>query len=148
MARPSLDVCGVGILHGLGLAANQAWKKRKLKMPDSLAWLVTFGFVNFTFVFFRSPDLTTALHFVRAMVPHANLLGFDALRNEIPLTVTLVVRPVVIGVLLAFFAKSSLEYARQFERTTVTAIVSAALVLLGLLYMNSSPAKQFVYFVF
>ena len=137
-----------GVLHGIGLAANQTWKKHKKKMPDALAWLLTFAFVNVTFVFFRSPDLRTAWHFLAAMIPHSNLLGFEALRDVIPLTPTLLIRPVVIGVLLALFSKSSMELAKQFQRTSITAAASAALVLIGLLYMNSSPAKQFVYFVF
>jgi D-alanyl-lipoteichoic acid acyltransferase DltB (MBOAT superfamily) len=137
-----------GLLHGIGLAINQAWKKHKPKMPDRLAWLITFLFVNFTFVFFRSPNLGIAFSFIRAMLPHANPLGVEALRGVIPLTPTLLVRPVFIGVALVFFAKSSMQLSRQFQRTPVTALASAALVLIGLLYMNSSPAKQFVYFVF
>jgi D-alanyl-lipoteichoic acid acyltransferase DltB (MBOAT superfamily) len=137
-----------GLLHGIGLAVNQAWRKHKLKMPDSLAWLCTFLFVNITFVFFRSPNLQTSFAMLRAMLPHSNLFGYDALRNVIPLTPTLIVRPVVIGVVLTFLAKSSLDLAKDFRRTPRTALAAAVLISVALLYINSSPAKQFVYFFF
>jgi alginate O-acetyltransferase complex protein AlgI len=137
-----------GLLHGTALAINQVWKNRKLKMPDWLGWLLTFVFVNTAFVFFRSPSVASALRMISAMLPHTNLFGAAALRAVVPLTPTLIVRPVAIGAILAFTFRSSRELAKAFRPTMATAGAAAALILVALFVMNSTPAKQFVYFAF
>ena len=56
-----------GGMHGAGLVVNHAWKKKKLPMPAFLGWLITFTFVNFSFVFFRSKSLASAQHMLEGM---------------------------------------------------------------------------------
>ncbi len=50
-----------GGLHGAALVINHIWRKRKLSMPRFLAWLITFNFVNASFVFFRAKSLEGAM---------------------------------------------------------------------------------------
>ncbi|HEY3307935.1 MAG TPA: hypothetical protein VGJ93_05735, partial [Desulfuromonadaceae bacterium] len=57
-----------GGMHGLGLVVNHIWKKKKLPMPSFLGWLITFIFVNISFVFFRSKSLGGALSILKGMV--------------------------------------------------------------------------------
>ena len=137
-----------GVLHGLALAANQVWKKKKLKMPDWLGWVLTFVFVNITFVFFRSPTVTLALHMLHAMVPHPGLLGMKELKGVLPMTPVLMIRPVMIGIVLAFFFKTSHAIAEESAWNYRTVAATAVLLGLSIFYMNSSPAKEFVYFAF
>jgi D-alanyl-lipoteichoic acid acyltransferase DltB (MBOAT superfamily) len=137
-----------GTLHGCALAANQVWKRRKKKMPAWLGWLLTFAFVNISFVFFRSPNVPLAMHLLKAMLPHANLLNLEALETVLPFTPYILLRPVTIGVLLAFFFKTSQQLAEKLRPTHFTAFATAALMLVCLFYMNSSVAKEFVYFAF
>ena len=56
-----------GGMHGLGLVVNHIWKKRKLSMPGFLGWLITFNFVNISFVFFRAKSLKGALAMLHGM---------------------------------------------------------------------------------
>ena len=56
-----------GAMHGLGLVVNHYWKKKKFPMPSFLGWLITFNFVNLSFVFFRSKSLEGALHVLQGM---------------------------------------------------------------------------------
>jgi D-alanyl-lipoteichoic acid acyltransferase DltB (MBOAT superfamily) len=137
-----------GLLHGTGLAINQFWKRRRWKMPNWLGWLLTFSFVNLTLIFFRSSTVGSAMHLISAMLPHANLFGVAALRNVLPLTPMVLVHPVVIGIGLAFFFKTSSELAKAFRPSPAMAGAVAALMLLSLFFMNSSPAKQFLYWAF
>jgi len=137
-----------GALHGVALAANQIWKRRKKKMPPWLGWLVTYTFVNVTFVFFRSPNIPLAMHLLKAMLPHANPFSHEALTTVLPFTPYLILRPVTIGVVLAFFFKSSQQLAEKFRPTHLTAFATAALMVVCVFYMNSSAAKEFVYFAF
>jgi D-alanyl-lipoteichoic acid acyltransferase DltB (MBOAT superfamily) len=146
---PAWTFVAFGFLHGAGLCVNQIWKKKKLgKVPDWLGWLFTLSFVNVTFVFFRSPDVSAAMRLLGRMVPHGRVLGFAVLGKALPLTPLLVVRPVVIGVVLALCFMSSAQLEKALQLRPLTAAATAALVLVSLFYMNSAAAKQFVYFAF
>ncbi len=70
-----------GALHGCALAANQIWRRRKKKMPAWLGWLMTFTFVNISFVFFRSPNVPAAIHMLYSMLPHPHMLDLWALNS-------------------------------------------------------------------
>lgn len=51
-----------GCLHGVASVFHRIFHRRIDKLPIWLTTLVTFGFVNFAWVFFRAGDLMTALH--------------------------------------------------------------------------------------
>jgi len=145
---PAWNFVVFGLLHGVGLAANQAWKKKKRKMPDWLGWLVTLIFVNITFVFFRSPSIPAALNLLASLLPHTNPFGFRNLALLLPLTPLTLLRPVVAGVVLAFAFQTAGEMAGNFRKSVLTAVAAAALLLVSMLFINSTVAKQFVYFAF
>lgn len=56
-----------GALHGGGLVVNHTWKRKKLKMPTFLGWLITFNFVNVSFVFFRAKQWDDAVKVLEGM---------------------------------------------------------------------------------
>ena len=82
------------------------------------------------------------------LAPHENPLGMAALRNHLVFTPTLILRPVVVGAFAAYLFKSSKEYSKRFRPTFATAAASAALIVVSALFMNSAPARVFVYFGF
>jgi len=43
-----------GALHGAALVVHRIWRRLGLRMPTPLAWLLTFCFVNITWIFFRA----------------------------------------------------------------------------------------------
>lgn len=49
-----------GSMHGVALVVNHYWKKTKIKMNRILAWLITFNFINMSFVMFRAKDMESA----------------------------------------------------------------------------------------
>ncbi|WP_374639314.1 MBOAT family protein [Hydrogenophaga sp.] len=57
-----------GALHGAALVIHRAWKAMGGRLPKSLAWLVTFLFVNVAWVFFRANSLEDAMRVLRGMV--------------------------------------------------------------------------------
>jgi D-alanyl-lipoteichoic acid acyltransferase DltB (MBOAT superfamily) len=137
-----------GALHGCALAINQVWRRRKMRLPAWLGWLLTFVFVDVSFVFFRSPNIPFALHMLNSMLPHGNLFGTTALTGVIPMNVHVLLKPVAVGVVLAFFFKTSQQLAEKFRPTHFAALATAALLLVSLFFMNSTVAKEFVYFAF
>jgi D-alanyl-lipoteichoic acid acyltransferase DltB (MBOAT superfamily) len=76
-----------GGMHGAGLVVNHAWKKKKYKMPAWLGWLITFNFVNVSFVFFRAKSLAGGGQILAGMaglngiVLHKSLEKFSLLRD-------------------------------------------------------------------
>ena len=137
-----------GLMHGTALAVNQAWKKSKRRLPDGVGWALTFLFVNATFIVFRSPSLPAAWQLLKGLLPHHNLFGRELLATVVPFAPSVLLRPVVIGTVLAFFFKSSWDLASQFRPTWRNSMATAALFVACLLFLNSSVAKQFVYFAF
>ena len=141
-----------GLMHGSGLAINQAWKKNKKKMPDWLGWLLTLSLVNAAFIVFRSPNLDFAENMLIALLPHgdwaANLPSLVALQSAFPITPVFYERLIALGILVAFFFKTSTEMAQSFERTRFMTLATAALVWLAFFFMNAAQPKGFVYFAF
>lgn len=56
-----------GGLHGAALVVNHLWKKRKYRMPNWLGWLITFNFINISFIFFRAKTLDDAVKVLKGM---------------------------------------------------------------------------------
>jgi D-alanyl-lipoteichoic acid acyltransferase DltB (MBOAT superfamily) len=145
---PALTFVVFGLLHGAGLAVNQLWKRTKRKVPAPLAWAMTFVFVNLAFVFFRSPDLATALGAVARFIPHHAPLAHTVLAGVSTLGVTTLVPPLLLGAVLAFVGKSSDELAADFQPTRYTSLATAVRLVPALVYMNSNIVQSFVYFKF
>jgi alginate O-acetyltransferase complex protein AlgI len=57
-----------GALHGAALVIQRVWNGLGLSMPNLLAWLLTFNFVNITWVFFRAKTLDDAIRIISGMV--------------------------------------------------------------------------------
>jgi D-alanyl-lipoteichoic acid acyltransferase DltB (MBOAT superfamily) len=56
-----------GALHGAAMVMHRFWRELGLKLPVWLAWLVTFNFINITWVFFRAKDLSSAMNVLAGM---------------------------------------------------------------------------------
>ncbi|MDD2114155.1 MBOAT family protein [Pseudomonas asiatica] len=73
-----------GALHGGALVIHRLWKQLGMSMPAPLAWLITFLFVNVTWVFFRATSLNDAFSILGGMV---NLSSINlASPNEVPVS--------------------------------------------------------------
>lgn len=70
-----------GFLHGAALMTNHIFRRKRLQIPRSLGWLLTFLFVNATFTIFRAPDLTTVGNVLGGMIG-LNGLGWPELTPE------------------------------------------------------------------
>jgi D-alanyl-lipoteichoic acid acyltransferase DltB (MBOAT superfamily) len=57
-----------GALHGGALVAHRLWQKLLAPMPRLPAWLITFIFVNFAWVFFRAKTLDDAQRVISGML--------------------------------------------------------------------------------
>lgn len=56
-----------GALHGGALVIHRLWKQYGGNMPNVAAWIVTFMFVNITWVFFRATSMSDATNIIYNM---------------------------------------------------------------------------------
>lgn len=73
-----------GSMHGLALIIHRLWKHCRLTMPRFLAWFTTFMFVNIAWVFFRAPDLETAINIIKNMFDFSKAM--DVSLSSLPTT--------------------------------------------------------------
>jgi alginate O-acetyltransferase complex protein AlgI len=147
---PSWNFVLFGFLHGSALVINQYWRKKKLpKLPALASWLITFLFVNFAFIFFRSETIHGGTQMALSLVNLASHpLGhevFDAARGTFTGRLGLAI---AIGSVLAFFGKASDQLAREFEPTYWSSFGVATAVVVCCLSLVFNTTQSFVYFKF
>ncbi|ELY3574991.1 MBOAT family protein [Cronobacter sakazakii] len=57
-----------GLMHGVATAINVLWEKAGLSMPSLAGWLITFLFINFSWIPFRAESVQSAYEIFSAMV--------------------------------------------------------------------------------
>ena len=57
-----------GAFHGGALIIHRLWQQYGFKMWTWLAWLITFNFINVTWVFFRATDMDSAIKVLSGML--------------------------------------------------------------------------------
>ncbi|MBK5551682.1 MBOAT family protein [Pseudomonas sp. TH03] len=57
-----------GVLHGGALVVHRIWSQLGMRLPTWIAWLVTFLFINITWVFFRADSLEDATRILYGMI--------------------------------------------------------------------------------
>lgn len=132
-----------GAMHGGGLIVHRLWKKANLEMPDWLGLVLTLLYVNFAWVFFRAATLPDAWNMVRKMI---GLEGFS-LGPSIVLTDIYIIPMLVLGTVLLFFPNPP-QLAQRFKTDYKHLAYITVLAVLGLLFMNSITANDFLYFDF
>ncbi len=148
-----------GILHGIGIAINHYWKKAPVKLPVWAAWLITFMFLNLSFVIFRAESMEKAVAMFKAMfgmngvVFAEKYFGFlgEAWVSSAPVfshigadTNTLLLIAGALAVVLAL--KNSTEMMKGFVPTTRALLYGVLLFIAAVSMM--SRVSEFLYFNF
>lgn len=63
-----------GALHGLALVVHRLWQLIGFALPKVVAWVITFNFVNFSWVFFRADKMDDALKVIKGMLGMEGLI--------------------------------------------------------------------------
>lgn len=138
-----------GLIHGVALACNQYWRKKKMpKIPAFPSWLLTFFVVVIALLFFRANSLGAAGRMSASLFnPHnafeAATLGGSL--HELSL-LSLIMLPG--GIALAFFGKSSDQLSREFTPTLQNALVTGVMFASSCLFMAFNTSQSFLYFQF
>jgi hypothetical protein len=155
-----------GALHGLGLVILRIWQQLHLPLPKPFAWLLTFAFVNVTWVFFRAKTGEDALRILHGMVDiqsiYQPLVGAksilsiswsgwlgDVLLQLLPASFVSQL-PIYLAITFGFiliFQKNSVDVI-QGRITTGKVLICALLFSLALLVSLTQTSSVFLYFNF
>jgi len=141
-----------GLLHGAASVVHRLWVNMGLRLTTLAAMVVTFLFVNTTWVFFRATSVSDAIMILKGMV---GLNGFERL-SEIPMLDIwyLIALAMLMGVV--FLAPSSMQmgkfvyYSGRFSFTPSirVAVYTGALLSIAIVGMFISTGSEFLYFNF
>ena len=150
-----------GAFHGGALVLNHVWKRRKLPMPKPLGWLLTFLFVNFSFVLFRAKNMDDAVKVLKGMVGANGILPAAIVEFSVSdlfkggfwkvLMAGIQGRDSTIWTLLVLLIftlsmKNSIEMREKFKPSWATL---AFLVVISVYTLNNmNKVSEFLYFQF
>ena len=140
-----------GFLHGVAMVVNHYWqKKTKIKLPNILAWALTFTYVNVAFIFFRAesiPDATAVLF---------SLINFESIMSLAIFKDVLILRPqtlpiifsIMMGLIAISSGKNSNQIIEKFQFSTKELVLASFLMVISLIYLNSNVSTGFIYYAF
>ena len=126
-----------GALHGAALVLYSRWKKTGRALPSSIAWLLTFVFVNITWVFFRAPSFAVAWSML------VSLTGLHGLGAGVGLKA---LGAILAALVFILFYKNTNKAADDFKPTLFALIGVYVLFLFSFYFLNDF--SQFIYFNF
>lgn len=140
-----------GALHGAAMVVHRLWQRLGVRMPTLLAWLLTFNFINLTWIVFRAQTLEDALKVLRGMT------GLDAmgkLGERFTGWAGLLAPQLEVG--LALLAGLALVLSWRNSNVLLTgvrpglagALACGLLTALSLLTLMASKYSEFIYFNF
>ena len=151
-----------GFLHGFAIIIYRAWAKLGIQINKYLAWLITFNFINITWIFFRAKDLNDAIRILRGMI------GFEGIKLPYFLSKNFTILNdygvqsgdflsnidgnyntiywILIGFIIVLIFENSNKLLLKFKLTLNSAIFIFILYISSLLHLNEF--SEFLYFNF
>jgi len=121
-----------GVLHGIAMITHRIYSRLGFKMNKILAWIITFNFINITWVFFRAKDLESAFFMLEAMfgIENITFIPVGALQTIL----------IFAAFIVLLYGKLKMLYADNIV------LISATLFVMSLLFL--SRKSSFLYFNF
>ncbi|TBW39363.1 MBOAT family protein [Azotobacter chroococcum] len=156
-----------GALHGAALIVHRLWQQLGFRLWKWLAWLVTFNFINITWVFFRAKEMDDALKVLAGMIAFEDVsikmasiptkdlawLGImaDRLATVMPAAAVPVVSQmalIVCAFVLISFGNTSQRYTSGRAVNAIELFSAAILSALAITFTLNSTSQVFLYFNF
>ncbi len=155
-----------GFLHGVAMLIQRIWHKLNFFMPKLLAYIITFNFVNITWIFFRAKDWGDAFKILKGMVGLNGVILPDnfvdnlvkmkiffvknsSLFPNIPIeSSVIIIMMVFIACVIVFFTKNSNERAAMFNPNLGNALFLSLINIYSLTNLALGKASEFIYFNF
>lgn len=129
-----------GVLHGLAMIVHRIWSDLGFRMNKILAWIITFNFINITWVFFRAKTWDSALKVLDAMFS-IEQLGRYWLMDHLHIVIYLFVMLMIVVV-----TRNSIQQMNDLRVNWRTAFFLASMTVFATLSMDK--VSEFLYFNF
>ena len=130
-----------GLLHGMANVVCRFAKTLNLKLNVFVAWLITFNFINFTWVFFRSKNLAIAKNILSSM------FGFSTGGHQAGANINLLTFIFILaGFAITLGFKNSNEITSKVVPSYRWAVLTGLLFGVSMLFMTRR--SEFLYFQF
>ncbi len=130
-----------GALHGLGVCCHRLWTKNKIHIPKWPAIIITFLFVNLTWIFFRAETLTQAGNLISAMIGRRGFVYGGIATSE------KLVFMLLLSFAVMYLLPNSVQFLQSRRKESVWAAVGIG-VLISILILNKTTISKFIYFNF
>ena len=129
-----------GALHGVAIVIHRCWQKLNFKLNKIIAWIITFNFVNFTWIFFRAKSFEDAMKVIRGMF-------FGELKIDVNY---LEMFFIVLAFLIVLLFKNSMQIAfdKKFKFTIWQIFATSFFLFISILAIRLNNASEFLYFRF
>lgn len=127
-----------GLLHGIAFMVYKLWQQYGFKLNIIVAWVLTFNFINLSWIFFRAESFEDALIIIKLMTA---LNSFEIIN---PLWISFL----LLGLFSILLFKNSTELLKTIKMNTLVAILVGFLYVVGLNLMEIRSTSEFLYFQF
>ena len=151
-----------GLLHGIAIIIMQFWKKTETKLHYIVSWLITFNFVNVTWIFFRANSWHDVKKVLSGMLGMNDIILPGSLGCQLSFLSQYGVKfggalknikgdgytyfYILMGFILVLAFKNTNKYMEDFKLNYYTLLMSVILFVYGICYLNR--ATEFLYFNF
>ena len=151
-----------GFLHGIALVIHRLWSQLGIKLWTWLAWLVTFNFINITWVFFRAEEWSEAIKVLKGMFTLDNIMLPNGLQGRLPNIEGYQINYgewlssingdkwtivwIVVAMLSVILLKNSIQMTLSFRVNKFYLIYTVLVMCTALSFLNT--ASEFLYFNF
>lgn len=149
-----------GLLSSAAMIIHRIWSRSGMRLNKYLAWFVTFNFVNFANLVFRSTSLRDTGKILRGMlgmngimlseklsgipVLNASGISFGKWLNNIGGDKFYLIYFIVGAALIAFLGKNARELSEQMKPNLKWALFTALVLSVGLIHMTQ--VRVFLYY--
>jgi D-alanyl-lipoteichoic acid acyltransferase DltB (MBOAT superfamily) len=151
-----------GFLHGIALVIHRAWSKLGIKFWTWLAWLITFNFINISWVFFRAKEWDDAIKVLGSMFSLDNVvlpgvlesrlvflekygIEFGGFTTNIQGGISIIFW-LFFGFILIIFFKNSMDKLQKFKPTILNGFLFISIFIIS--FYKLSGYSEFLYFRF
>lgn len=140
---PNFTFIFFGFLHGVALAINYVFKKLNISLNKIVAWIITFNFINISFLVFRSENLSQFFEILKTMIGIKNS-QYNSIKIFSLSEIYFLFIFVVVGFIICLTQKNSNDFIIDKKNKPNTYLMSF-IICISLIFLNS---KEFLYFKF
>lgn len=127
-----------GALHGFAIVIHRIWKDLGFTMWNWVGWLITFNFVNITWIFFRAENWKMAQNVFFPMITlHQETFQSDSVKKLVL---------IVFVILLLIWLKNSQVWAIKIKNNWVFRLMIGGMLGISIIMLNK--ISEFIYFNF